>query len=58
MSARFAIIAAAVCAAAAGGALLHRRRLGAPLTDLGQVALGFGRAAARNVSDDWDALFI
>lgn len=57
MSARFAMIAAAVCAAAAGGALLRPRRP-EPLPDLGQAALRLGRAAARNVSDDWDALFI
>ena len=57
MSARFAMIAAAVCAAAAGGALLRHRRP-EPLPDLGQAALRLGRAAARNVSDDWDALFI
>ena len=53
MSACLALFAA-FCAAALGGLALHARR---PL-DLHRAAERFGRAAARSVSDDWDALFI
>lgn len=53
MSARLALFAA-VCATALGGLALHARR---PV-ELHRAAERLGRAAARSVSDDWDALFI
>lgn len=46
---RRALLAVALCAAVAGGVVLGRR---------GPDLFRLGRAAARNVSDDIEALFI
>jgi hypothetical protein len=55
MSARLAVLSAVIAAAVGGLAWSLRGR---PVRDLSASARRFGRAAARNVADDWDALFI
>ena len=55
MSARIAVVSAVIAAAVGGLAWSLRGR---PVRDLSASARSFGRAAARNVADDWDALFI
>jgi hypothetical protein len=52
MSPRFAVLTALLAAVA--GLTLGAR----PPRELRQRARRFGRAAAKTVSDDWDALFI